>query len=191
VDETTIKNLIEQSLRLRLTQKRDALAHARYSMSYEDVFRSGKENLPEAQFVRFITDASLIQLEAEFIIAGFYNNDDFMFCTKRTGEATSPTYFACAGEGSYLAHAALMSRSYMNVIGLGEALYLVYEAKKAAEAVNSVGKNSLISVLDEDGTRTTLNQSEFPHFFANLYGQYGPRPVPQVIDIPDTLFRND
>jgi hypothetical protein len=139
IDETNVKRLIEESLRARLSEKRDALSYSRFSMSYKELYDTGKLKLPDAHFSKFVTDISEIRLSAEFIVAGLYNDDQFILETRATGEVFLPNDFSCVGEGEYLAYASLMRRSYQNIMTFGTALYVIYEAKKAADSVNSVG----------------------------------------------------
>src|SRR5690348_12969123 len=56
VDETNAGSLVEQCLQTRLSQKREALSHSRFSKSYNELYETGKEKLPTDEFSRFISD---------------------------------------------------------------------------------------------------------------------------------------
>jgi hypothetical protein len=81
-----------------------------------------------------------------------------------------------------------MRREFSSVRYFGSALYEVYEAKKAAESVTSVGPGTLLSVLESDGRRRTFKLDEIEKFLDGLYQKYGPRDVPLLMDVPDMLF---
>ena len=106
---------------------------------------------------------------------------------QKRGKLRLLVIFACVGEGSYLAHASLMRRNYIDVKAFGEALYLVFEAKKAAEAVNSVGPDTLISVMSIDGSRRVFDTTKID-YLEDLYKRYGPQPIPDEVVIPEGLF---
>jgi hypothetical protein len=188
VDETNVGRLIEECLRTRLAQKRDALSHSRFSKPYKEVYDTGKEKLPLLDFSTFVADISAVHLDAEFIITGFYNEDEFLIQTNQRGELSYPNHFACIGEGSYLAHASLMRREFSSVRDFGPALYEIYEAKKAAESVTSVGPGTLLSVIESDGSKRAFNLDKVEEFLDGLYQKYGPKDVPLLMDVPATLF---
>jgi hypothetical protein len=129
-----------------------------------------------------------LRLTAEFIVAGFYNEDELLIQTNDRAELSYPNHFACIGEGSFLAQASLMRREFSSVSDFGPGLYEVYEAKKAAESVTSVGPGTLLSVLESDGSRRSFKLDESEKFLDGLYQKYGPKHVPLLMDVPDTLF---
>jgi 20S proteasome alpha/beta subunit len=127
-------------------------------------------------------------LGVEIIVAGFHNGDDFIIQTNTRGELSYPNHFACVGEGSYLAHASLMRRGFTSVHDFGLALYEIYEAKKAAEAVNSVGRSTLLSLIESDGRKRSFKLDEAVKFLDQLYGKYGPKQTPILMEVPGKLF---
>jgi hypothetical protein len=94
------------------------------------------------------------------------------------------------GEGEFLARASLLRREMSNIRDFGAALYEVYEAKKAAERVGSVGPSTLISVLEANTNRRSVDVNKMD-YFERLYSRYGLRNTPDKLDIPEDLFRKD
>ena len=189
VDESNVCPLVEEALRWCLHKKRDELAHSLYSRGYEDLMATGKTILPADNFARFAQKIEAVSLEAEFVIAGFAGSDDFLIETTRTGAVRTPTHFACVGEGEYLARASLLQREYMFTCEQDEALYYVYEAKKHAERVNSVGPMTIVQLLHMDGS---LKMMKLDHsgVFDDLYRRFGPQRIGKF-DLPADLFHED
>lgn len=187
ITETNIVRVVQSALRERLKEKRDEYAYGEYSRGYDEVMSNGKAIFPEGVYNKFVHESSNIDLGAELIIAGFVNNDEFIIVTTLSGEVKLPTDFSCIGEGEYLAQASLLRREYMDIRNIGVALYQVYEAKRAAERVNSVSELTLIIILNEDGTHKHISQKKMT-WFKGLYSDYGPKNTPASIELPDDLF---
>ena len=83
--------------------------------------------------------------------------------------------FAVAGSGSYLAQYGLLHRQHYDVQTLDRTIYCVYEAKKYAERVSSVGKITYFVVIQPSSKAvmlTGLGTEELEKLFAN-YGPHG------------------
>jgi hypothetical protein len=187
VDETNIRPLVEKSFYARLKERRDALAQARFSMSHAEILQYGKDRLPSGHFVKYLDDAAKIGLDIELIVAGFAAGDNVIVEIDRN-TVSMPDVFSCIGEGAFLARASLLRRELTDVVEFGRALYEVYEAKRAAERVNSVGKRTLISVVEEDGNRKSFILNKMDYLEAQ-YAQYGPKETPLTLPLPDGLFQ--
>ena len=57
-------------------------------------------------------------------------------------------------------------------------LYNVYEAKKFAESVGSVGLRTHISIISEDGS-SQLTSVNVDRQLEACYSKYGPKPLPE------------
>ena len=158
IDETNIADLVKQSVLARRVQRRNALAQSRFGMDHDETLRIGKDKLPQEHFMRYLDLAAAVKIDSEFIVAGFGESDDFIVETNRDCDVVMAGDFACIGEGEFLARASLIHREIKNITPFNLALYYVYEAKKAAERVNSVGKSTLITVLHEDGKQFRVKQ---------------------------------
>jgi hypothetical protein len=187
INETNIKKLVEDSLYERRVEKRNALAQAEFGMSHSEVMQFGKERLPTEHFIRYLDQASMIRVGAEFIVAGFSEHADIILETNGNCDVSMLEDFSCIGEGATLAHASLLHRGISAITDFGVALYYVYEAKKAAERVNSVGKSTLISTIHDDGTYHNIVIDKIG-YLDEQYSKYGPQQVPLLIPVPEGLF---
>ena len=187
IDETNIIPTVRGALHARLAEKRDEFAIGQFGYGYDEVFRFGRDRLPDAVFAKFILDTSRIDLRTQCIIAGFVRGDDFLIETTQHAEIRLPSHFSCVGSGALLAKSALLQRSYRRTDDFGPALYQVYEAKRTAENEVGVGKSTLIMVLNEDGAHRNFKIDSLD-YLDNLYRKYGPQLVPILMDVPDELF---
>jgi hypothetical protein len=186
INETNLRPLVEEAFYERLKERRNGLAQARFSMSHADVIQFGKERLPAEHYIRYLDDSAKIGLDTQFLVTGFGEGSDDLIVEVRQNEVSMPDSFACIGEGEFLARASLLRREINFVSKLGDALYAVYEAKKAAERVGSVGKNTLISVIGEDGDRHSIPPPR-QGFLEKLYAEYGPKRIGEIT-LPSDLF---
>jgi hypothetical protein len=90
---------------------------------------TGKGRLPEDIFRGATFEVEQTNLGAEFIIVGYINGYPVLVKTDPRCGASIKEHFAVAGEGAYLAQAALLSRAHNHMEPFGRALYNVYEAK--------------------------------------------------------------
>jgi len=98
-----------------------------------------------------------------------------------------PENYACIGEGKYLARASLIPRRLQSITLLHTAVYCVYEAKKSAERVNSVGGGTLVTILHKDGKDFTIRPPKLVEL-DKLYAMYGPKDVPKYLNLPEDTF---
>ena len=95
--------------------------------------------------------------------------------------------FAIVGEGLYLATSSLLQREYLDTFDFEKALYCVYEAKRYAERVASVGEYTSIRVLSSDGTRKIVNL-ETREKLGKIFLEYGPKNLTDEIDIGNNIY---
>ena len=186
INETNLRTLVQEAFYERLAERRNSLAQARFSMTHSDVLQFGKDRLPTEHYIRYLDDSAKIGFDIEFLVTGFGENSDDIIVEARQNIISMPDTFACIGEGEFLARASLLRREISSVTELGKALYIVFEAKKAAERVGSVGQKTLLSVIGEDGQRHSIRPVR-QEFLEKLYETYGPKPV-EEISLPSDLF---
>lgn len=186
INETNLRPLVEEAFYERLKERRNGLAQARFSMSHSEVLQFGKERLPTEHYIRYLDDSAKIGLDTQFLVTGFGEDNDDLIVEARQNDVSMPDSFACIGEGEFLARASLLRRELSFVTKLGEAIYAVFEAKKAAERVGSVGKNTLLSVIGEDGERQSIAPNR-QGFLDKLYENLGPKPIGEIT-LPSDLF---
>jgi hypothetical protein len=147
VDETNCAGIARAALNERKKEKINEFLQGRYALTYEEFYQTGIQKLPADIHREATMLLSQIEIEATFLIAGHIQGDIVIMETTENCRVLLRDDFACIGEGGYLAQASLLQRSLMETSSINRALYCVYEAKKAAEGVGSVGKRTSIALV--------------------------------------------
>lgn len=71
---------------------------------------------------------------------------------------------------------------------LNKTLYNVYEAKRLAEAVGSVGRSTHLEVLRYDGENPDVPSAMLDELSKLYVSEYGPRRVPANLKLEGELF---
>ncbi len=177
---TTIDGSMKWPLNQRKAELCDQYTWGRFAVSYLDFMKTGKDQLPPEVFYEAVQHIKNIELDADLIICGFINSAAEIYHTDRRGSAKAAADFATVGEGEYLASSVLLRRKQHNYASLEETLYNVFEAKKFAESVGSVGQKTSISIISEGG-RWQQTSLELDDQLAAAYRKYGPKDLPRAI----------
>jgi hypothetical protein len=178
IDETNIVPLIRAVLKERKIEKSDEITLAKWGMSYEE-FRRDRSQFPEDQYRIDMGEIARIPLDAECILAGFETiSAPTLLQIDDAWGVKIREDFAVAGEGAYLAQSVMLHRSQVNhytmTQTLPQSLYCVYEAKRYAERVASVGKDTWLAVCDRDGGQQIVSTDGLA-FLEEQFKKYGPR----------------
>ena len=177
-----IDHTIKSALAARRKQKCDIFIQGRYSISYDEFLKNGKQVLDSGLFRDALAEISLIRVDVDLILAGFIDGQPEVYKSDGNTDAWPVPHYAVVGEGEYLATASLVERRLMCTAPLHVAAYVVYEAKRAAERVNSVGPlTSLFVLRTPPDARGALD----PHLEAilQLYDKYGIRTFPSADEL--------
>ncbi len=169
-----LSNLCDQPL-MSACESAEELIRSKYAISYDEFLKFGKIRFPEDIFRRAVAEVELIRLDVELVIVGFPLGFAMLIRSGPQCSASIKEDFATAGEGSYLASASLLKRNHISTMSLARTLYNVYEAKRFAEGVPSVGRATNIAVLTPEGLEMVT-----PKGFEALetaYAKYGPTPI--------------
>jgi len=177
---TTIDASMQTPLVKRKRQLTDEYVQGRFSLSYDEFLKSGKERLPPDIFHDAVRNISDISLRVELIIAGFIDDDAEIYSTDRAGKARPANDFAIIGEGEYLAHSVLLRRQQHAHDTLERTIYNLYEAKRFSEAVGSVGATTHIRIL-APGKKSKLTSYNVDNQLRALYDSFGPKEVPSAL----------
>lgn len=190
-DANISASAIDASIKGPLSQRKKALAEEyirhRFAMSHDEFLQFGKERLPAEVFFDAVQQISKISLEAELIIAGFIDRTAEIYYTDSQGRARAATHFAIVGEGEYVASSALLRRQQDDFTSLENTIYNVFEAKKLAQAVGSVGQYTFLAVIREDGS-VNLTSLEVDRQLEKLFEKYGPPAVPNNLKFEGEYF---
>ncbi len=188
VDETNIAPLLRTSVQERKIQKADDFVGGRFGMPYNDFIETGKERFPPEIFRDTLQRVSAISIEADAIIAGFVYDDPFICQISSDGRVSVRNNFAAIGEGAFLATSVLLHREHHDHTELTRALYSVYEAKKYAERVPSVGEKTSLGVKMQNQLVAGISD-EMKEWLENRYVELGPKTVPNDLRFDGEIFR--
>jgi 20S proteasome alpha/beta subunit len=180
VNETNITSLVRNVLNNRKKEKIDEFIRGRYGISYDDFLGFGKEKFPTDVHREAILSLSEINIDCSLIVAGFCSGFPMIVETTDKCRVLVREDFATIGEGSYLAQSVLLQRRHIDTKELGLTIYTVYEAKKYAEEVSSVGKQTTVAVIYPDDPRLDI-KGEGMESLAEKFKKYGPQPIPPTI----------
>lgn len=130
---------------------------------------------------------SRIKLDTELIIAGFVEGMATIVETDEKCGALIREHFSTIGEGRYLAHSVLLHRAHEDHNHLGTTLYQIFEAKRYAERVRSVGKQTSITVLAQDDPPRLILNAGLERLEA-LYNEFGPQDIKGELHFDDDHF---
>ena len=181
--EKDVAAAIREALAERKKEKADEYIRGQFGFSYDELINFGKKKLPLEDYREALNSVRDIKIDSGMIIAGFeHQKYPLLLETDGDGRVITHEDFAVIGSGKYLASAALLQREHVNVHPLARAIYTVYEAKKFAERVSSVGKRTSMTIL-KAGTTDNKSYMYFygPDDFAELekkFEEYGPKRLP-------------
>jgi hypothetical protein len=189
IDETNVCQMLRDALNDRKREKIEELVQGRYGLSYEVFLKVGKTNLPEAEFRITMSEISNVRLGACCLIGGFVEGIPTILQSDENCAVSIREHFAAIGEGAHLATAMMLHRGHHEVDPLERALYDVYEAKKLAENVTSVGKGTAITVMynDDRWNMVSIHNDIVAAIFERKYRQYGPQRRDLPIFSPEEL----
>lgn len=153
-----------------------------YGLSYEEFLASGRSRFPDDIYKQVLMDIRGIDLGMEGIITGF-NAYDYALIIEfdSRGQTSIREDWATVGSGSLLASASLSHRQQVDVRDPRQSLYIVYEAKKYAERVGSVGKQTTLNILAPSGEVRRITP-EIKEALDGLFKKLGPQPIPVEIE---------
>jgi hypothetical protein len=177
VDETNVTTLIREAMSQRKHDKADEFIQSRWGISYDDFLKNGKSYLSPDLHSATLEDIAGMKLNVELIIAGFSTDGFPILCqVNEFGIPSLQEDFALAGEGKFLAAAALRQRGYIATRPLVECIYCAYEAKRFAEGAPTVGAQTLLLVIARDGEYRHVTQPGFEALKAD-YERLKPREI--------------
>jgi hypothetical protein len=179
IDETTVLSIVRAALSARKAEKVDELIQGRFAIPYSEFLAHGKERLPEESFRSAVTETELTEINAEFLIVGFWRQFATLIKTDHKCGAMLQEDFSVAGEGAYLAQASLLDREHHGMKSFGETIYSVYEAKKFAQGAPSVGEDTRLSVLHKTGEWELLSLKGHD-FMETARQELDRKPIPKL-----------
>jgi 20S proteasome alpha/beta subunit len=186
IDESNLAGVVQRAVTSRKNQKATEHVGAKFGISYQDFIDTGKEKFPPDIFREHIHAIRNLQIPVEMVICGFTPNIPLLCKLNQDGQISLQDHFAVCGEGEYLASSVLYHREQNEYLTLERTLYNVYEAKKYAERVPSVGELTGLFVLNQHGKRRVSEdiKARLDKIFVDL----GPKPVPDDFTLSGDIF---
>jgi 20S proteasome alpha/beta subunit len=185
IDETNVGAIVRAALNERLLEKKEEFIQGTLAISYERFLKEGKIILPEDRFRYISMQAETIKLNADLIVAGF-TSDGMPMILETDGRCTVKIRdnYAVVGEGALLAESSLTHRQHTETMSLYRAMYCVFEAKKLAERLSSVGQHHTIIVMEMNAkglhVQRVMNRNG-EQFLWTLWLEHGPKDLPWQI----------
>jgi len=132
-------------------------------------------NSPSDEFGIAVREIAELNMRTAVVVVGFDGDFPILCQTNSKGEVSIREGAAIVGEGEYLASAALLQREQNSGASLSATLYNVFEAKKYAERVPSVGEITSMSVMKRDGMYRITDEGL--DFLLKRYKEFGPKYV--------------
>jgi hypothetical protein len=177
VDETTIIPLCNEAVRRRKHEKADGYISAKFGITYDQFLEKGKLLFPSEVFREIMLDVSSINLRAEMLIFGIENGLPYICEIATDSSVHIREDYAAIGEGRSLSFAALLRRDQSDYTALHKTMYNIYESKKYAEKVPSVGDLTNIAVLFQDNSMELVSLGYGYDMLNLLYDTYGPKEI--------------
>lgn len=187
VSAENVDGLIKSAAVARKSEIANEIVGAKFGLSFERFIQIGKDRFPPDIFYGVLKEIEMTSLGAEFIIAGFIDGSNELYVCEQSGRVFPTEHFAAVGEGGYLATAALLRRGQNIGNSLIGTIYNVYEAKRAAEAIGSVGQLTLLTVVQPDGTVRKMSAA-MQTWLTNKHVELGPKPVPTDLNFEGQMF---
>ena len=176
IDETNIKPALEEAMRQRKTQKADGYTTAKWGMTFEQ-FRKARGDFPEADFRADMEAIGRDAINADCLLAGFLSDGvPLLLQAHGSFPVAIRENYAVAGTGAELAQSVLQHREYYDSSSLPGALYTVYEAKRYAERVATVGKATFMSVIRVGEMIKAVSDEGYRYLDAQ-FKRFGPQPI--------------
>jgi 20S proteasome alpha/beta subunit len=125
----------------------------------------------------------------EMILMGFTEGDVPQLCQiSASGNVSLHERFSAIGEGGRLAEAVLLRREQQDTLNIEETLYNIYEAKRYAERVATVGTDTEMFVMTEPNLRN-VTPNGYEQLSA-MFEKFGPKDVEGLVIDPGTALND-
>jgi hypothetical protein len=144
-----IVELFSEKCRERLQLERENQILSKYGLTYETFIKKSKE-LPKELIDQIVNDFRIFKddFEADFIVLGIDSKPHIFTITARGDYKPSDFVgYAIIGSGKVLAFPEITKYAYHPNSYMTEAIVRVYNAKKIAERVGDVGRETDLAVM--------------------------------------------
>jgi len=143
--DDVIRDAIRKPLREQQNADADNYVYSQIGMSLDDML-SPSRAIPEQTKNEILRDIRTMQVGCDLILAGFVRDEPRLY-TVLNGSVDEAEGVVAIGCGYAAALASLCKRNYQPEMDIEEALYYIYEAKKASEGIAGVGDGTSVWVV--------------------------------------------
>ena len=188
IDDASAIQSVRGAMNARKKTLADEYIQGRYGLSYDDFLKIGKERLPGDLYLMAISTIRDMTIGVECIVAGFDGAYPVLIRGDEQCRVSIRESFTCIGEGEYLASSVLVHRAHDEMSPMNQSLYCVYEAKRYAERVRSVGKTTSLTIRYRDGS-SHLVTAKGRELLSKKFDEYGPKEI-GAIALTDECLRH-
>lgn len=157
-------------------------------IGFDRFINDGTKIYPESVFKEIHRGLLDVQVGVELIVSGFVQETDsegeyqspciMQVCSSPTGqlEVSVQDSYSCIGEGASSAQASLLFREHDRLDGLQKTTYAVFEAKRMAEIIPTVGPSTSIYLQRPQVQLASISEAGF-ETCERLFKVYGPKNV--------------
>jgi hypothetical protein len=190
IDETNIVPTVSLAMQKRKSELAQQYVGVKFGIDYESFLKFGKERFNNEIFRNALLDIAGIPIRASLLICGFYKTSPLICVTTTSGAVSIIDHFGVIGEGAPLANSVLLHRSHDETKLLSESIYSVFEAKKYAERVSSVGENTNIRIMDANGTMRSVGKEGITWLQAR-FEEFGPKHIKRMPTFDESFLVDD
>lgn len=179
LDETNMPKIIGDTAHARLKVMRDNYSQTRFSVTYDEFIKIGRERFPDTEFRDAFRELRNMKLGARIIVSGFTPEKQPLICLmEQDGNVILEDDFAVIGDAYLLVEPVFKRRAHDYTASLANAMSTVWEAKKLSENLVSVGKEISFDILHETGELQSLTRGGTA-FLNEQFKKFGPKPYPR------------
>jgi hypothetical protein len=183
ITEENVLEVLKEPVHKQLLDRKDEYVRSTLGISYDELRKSGRNQLPESVLIEEYINLRRIDLGASLILAGFVDQTQRrgnpypkpLICrVDKSGEITVQDHFAAIGDGKFVAVPSLLRREYDSERAMMTAVYELYEAKTLSEIISTVGENTSVDVLKPDGSILSVSPRGYV-YLDSLLRKFGPK----------------
>jgi 20S proteasome alpha/beta subunit len=175
IDETNLVQLCINAVRNRKHEKADMFVSAKFGINYNEFMEHGKVRFSDDVYRAASLDIMSISINSEILICGFLDGVPYICEINNSGNVRIREYFATIGEGKDLSTASMLGREQFDYQKLERTLYVVYEAKRWAERIPSVGTKTIMHIIS-DGNYEYISDTTLTKL-GELFDKFGPKKI--------------
>jgi hypothetical protein len=190
IDENVALKLVREGVFEYKKRLIDQFLQGSYGIDHDKLCGKGKEIFPEILLDQIHRDVGNVNLGVDILITGFFQSEDYatgdkflepciirvLGTSSQALDVSLQSPFSCIGDGGHSALASLLYRGHNDRWKLKKTVYAVYEAKRLAEILPTVGTSTSVYVQSEDEPLRYINNEGFSQC-GKMFAVFGPKRI--------------